>query len=77
MKKDFATIKRIIEKNFPNFEVHSVTKLGEGWICEVFEINKEWAFRFAKNQKGSQDLEKEIRISTPHSSYHFFQHTRF
>jgi aminoglycoside 2''-phosphotransferase len=65
MKKDFATIKRIIEKNYPDFEVHSATKLGEGWMSEVFEINQEWAFRFAKNRKGSQDLEKEIRF-LPH-----------
>jgi aminoglycoside 2''-phosphotransferase len=65
MKKDFALIKTIIEKNFPDFDVHSATKLGEGWMSEVFEINHEWAFRFAKNQKGSRDLEKEIRF-LPH-----------
>ena len=34
-------------------------------MSEVFEINYEWAFRFAKNQKGSRDLEKEIRF-LPH-----------
>ena len=45
--------------------VSSATKLGEGWMSEVFEINEEWAFRFAKNQKCSQDLEKEIRF-LPH-----------
>ena len=65
MKKDFALIKTIIKKNFPDFDVHSATKLGEGWMSEVFEINYEWAFHFAKNQKGSRDLEKEIRF-LPH-----------
>ena len=76
MKKDFALIKRIIKKNFPDFEVHSATKLGEGWMSEVFEINNEWAFRFAKNQKGSQDLEKEIRFLPHLQATISFQHTR-
>lgn len=65
MLYDFATIKKVIKKNFPDFVVRSVIKLGEGWMSEVFEINEEWAFRFAKNQKGSQDLEKEIQF-LPH-----------
>ena len=38
MKKDFALIKRIIEKIYPVFDVHSATKLGEGWMSEVFEL---------------------------------------
>ena len=45
-------------------------------MSEVFEINYEWAFRFAKNQKGSRDLERDP-IFTPPSRYHFFQYTRF
>ena len=57
--------------------MHSATKLGEGWMSEVFEINHEWAFRFAKNQKGSRDLEKEIRLLPHLHAPHFFQHTEF
>lgn len=55
-------IKKTIEKNFPGFVVNSGVKLGEGWMSTVFEINGEWAFRFARNQRSSKDLEKEIQI---------------
>lgn len=62
MDINFFPIKKIIENNLPSFAVNSVAKLGEGWRSKVFEINGEWAFRFAKNQKSSNDLMKEINI---------------
>ena len=71
MKKDFALIKTIIKKNFPDFDVHSATKLGEGWMSEVFEINYEWAFPLAELKRFSGFRERD-QIFTPPSRYHFF-----
>ncbi len=46
---------------FPQVDIQSFHILGEGMMSIVFEVNNEWAFRFAKNYQGSLDLEKEIK----------------
>lgn len=51
-----------ITQNFPDFKVETVQILGEGMMSIVLEVNKKWAFRFAKSTLASLDLEKEINI---------------
>ncbi|WP_170289453.1 phosphotransferase family protein [Metabacillus lacus] len=55
-------IQYTIEKNFPGIIIKSVSKLGEGKMSRVYSINEHWAFRFAKNEQSSRDLEKEINM---------------
>ena len=54
-------------KELPDFEVHSATKLGEGWMSEVFEINQEWAFGFCKESKRFTGFGKRNPHFTPRS----------
>ncbi|UXH44003.1 aminoglycoside phosphotransferase family protein [Rossellomorea vietnamensis] len=54
-------MKEIIRR-FPDIHMESVQVLGEGRMSIVLEVNDRWAFRFAKNEGGSMDLEKEISI---------------
>lgn len=51
-----------ITRHFPDIHIESAQLLGEGRMSIVFEVNDQWAFRFAKNERGSRDLEKEINI---------------
>jgi len=55
-------IKSDITKNFPDFEIRTIEKLGEGWMSEAFMVNEEWVFRFPKAKAGAEDLQKEIKI---------------
>ena len=71
MKKDFALIKTIIKKNFPDFDVHSATKLGEGWMSEVFENNYEWVFGFAKTKRFSGFRERDRFLPHLHATISF------
>ncbi|WP_179134096.1 phosphotransferase family protein [Halobacillus massiliensis] len=51
-----------IHSNFPDFPLKSAEKLGEGMMSTALLVNDEWVFRFAKNEKASSDLNKEIRV---------------
>jgi aminoglycoside 2''-phosphotransferase len=53
-----------ITRNFPDFHVETVHLLGEGRMSIVLEVNDQWAFRFAKTEQASLDLEKEIKLLT-------------
>ncbi|PMB02503.1 aminoglycoside O-phosphotransferase APH(2'')-IIIa [Fischerella thermalis CCMEE 5273] len=54
--------KEAIWEHFPDFELTSVTKLGEGWMSVALLVNERWVFRFPKKEQGAQDLQKEINI---------------
>ena len=54
-----------ITLNIPGFKIESIDILGEGMMSIVLEVNKKWAFRFAKNKISALDLEKEIKILNP------------
>ncbi|MDN4523158.1 phosphotransferase family protein [Fictibacillus fluitans] len=63
MEKDkYSAYVTSIEEQCKDLTVETVHKLGEGWMSMVLKINEEWAFRFAKNQRASDDLDKEARI---------------
>ncbi|WP_173917722.1 phosphotransferase family protein [Halobacillus sp. Marseille-Q1614] len=51
-----------IESSFPDYKISNAEPIGEGWMSIALKVNDEWVFRFAKNEKGSADLEKEIKI---------------
>lgn len=53
-------IKKIIQINFPTFEIKDVSFIGEGWDSCVYRINQEYIFRFPKYEKVSENLKKEI-----------------
>jgi len=59
-KLTLSEIKKIINLDFPDFKIKSITRLKSGWDNFVFELNGEYIFRFPKS-KGTA-LETEIKI---------------
>jgi aminoglycoside phosphotransferase (APT) family kinase protein len=51
-----------IETNFPQFKVWQLSKLGEGWDYQAYQVNNDYVFRFPKSKEVSQNLAKEICI---------------
>ena len=52
---------RILEI-YPDLDINSISHNGEGLINEVFIVNNETVFRFAKNEDGLKVLQTEIQI---------------
>lgn len=59
---DIIDIKQIIEVLLPDIHVSIIEYLGKGDFCTAFVVNREWVFRFAHNQEGSEKIEREILI---------------
>jgi aminoglycoside 2''-phosphotransferase len=51
-----------IETNFPQFKVWQLSKLGEGWDHQAYQVNNDYVFRFPKSKEVSKNLAKEICI---------------
>lgn len=58
----FTVFQEDIRRNFPDFDILTVKKLGEGLRSIALLVNGEWVFRFPKEREGADDLEKEINI---------------
>ena len=55
-----ATVKRKIQKDYPNFAVENITKIGEGMDSAAYLVNNSFVFRFPKDTEVRQNLAKEI-----------------
>lgn len=60
--KKFANISKKINQEFPNFEIKSVKKIGEGDNNRAFLINQNYIFRFPKRPDVKFHLKKEIDV---------------
>lgn len=58
----FQKIKEAINKEFPDFNIFSVAKIGEGWDSKAFIINETWIFRFPKRLEVKNNLKKEALL---------------
>jgi len=54
------SFKRIIEKDYPGFDIRSIKALKSGWDNFALEINRTYIFRFPKSPNFK--LDKEIKI---------------
>jgi aminoglycoside phosphotransferase (APT) family kinase protein len=52
----------IIQRQFPEVSLSTVTYLGEGCDSTAFEVNQQWVFRFPKRGDVDQQLALESRI---------------
>lgn len=57
---DIKKAKSEILLNYPDFEFENIKKLGEGMDSVAFLVNKNYIFRFPKNNDVRQNLAKEI-----------------
>lgn len=55
-----ARVKRIVKSDYPDFIIKSIKPLKGGWDNFVFEVNKNYIFRFPK--KDEFNLNKEIKV---------------
>lgn len=54
--------KHTLYSHFPDLHIETIDFLGEGDRSRALLVNGEWVFKFAKNQEGSEDLQKEAKI---------------
>lgn len=59
MKKSEKYIK-IIQKDFPNFSISSLRKIGEGDNSVAFSVNNKYVFRFPKHYDAKLQMQREI-----------------
>jgi aminoglycoside phosphotransferase (APT) family kinase protein len=59
MDRDY---KAVIHKGYPDLEVESISKLGEGWNNTALEVNGNLIFRFAKDDETKNGLRKETEL---------------
>jgi aminoglycoside phosphotransferase (APT) family kinase protein len=52
----------IISTNFARFRGMHVAFLGEGWDFQVFEVDRNWLFRFPKREESAAKLTKEYQL---------------
>jgi aminoglycoside 2''-phosphotransferase len=55
-----SRIKEIIQNDFPNIEIESISPIINGWDNFVVEVNREYIFRFPKDYEYKVDLEIKI-----------------
>lgn len=55
-------IEELLHQNFPDLVITTLRKLGEGWRSCAYLINGEMVFRIPKDEEGTRDTEKEMRI---------------
>lgn len=60
--KNLKLIKQAINKEYPEFDISSVKKMGEGDNSKAFLINKNYIFRFAKREDVKVSFRKEIKV---------------
>ena len=55
-------IHKVLQECFPTLAVEQIDPLGAGYNCEAFLINKQYVFKFPKNEKANDSLETEVRV---------------
>ena len=55
-------VKAIIQKQYHDFKIHQIIKVGEGKDCTAFEINNDYIFKFPKHTRASDSLINEISV---------------
>ena len=57
---DEALARRLIEAQFPDLELSSLSLLGQGWDMTVWLVNERWVFRFPRRDIVIPGLTNEI-----------------
>jgi aminoglycoside phosphotransferase (APT) family kinase protein len=57
---DEALARRLIQAQFPDLELRSLSLLGQGWDMTVWLVNERWAFRFPRREMVIPGLINEI-----------------
>ena len=57
---DEALARRLIEAQFPDLELSSLSLLGQGWDMTVWLVNERWVFRFPRRDVVIPGLTNEI-----------------
>jgi|SRR6185437_15952050 len=58
--KNFIKYINSIQKDFPNFNISSIQKIGEGDNSKAFSVNEEYVFRFPKSKEAKVQMQREI-----------------
>lgn len=53
-------VNKIISSTFPDLKVEQIRLLGEGGSNKVYEVNKEYIFRFPKTLDAEKNVKKEV-----------------
>lgn len=58
----FEKYRNLIQKDFPEFSISSIKKIGEGDNSKAFLVNENYIFRFPKRRKVQQQIQREICV---------------
>ena len=62
LMKNFIKHADSIQKDFPNFNISSIQKIGEGDNRKAFSVNGEYVFRFPKSEEAKVQMQREIAV---------------
>lgn len=62
LMKNFIKYVNSIQKDFPDFNISSIKKIGEGDNSKAFLVNEEYVFRFPKNKEAKMQMQREIVV---------------
>lgn len=57
-----ASVKTLLGEQFPELGAGSVSRLGEGWDCEAWLVDRRWVFRFPKRETVQASLAREAAL---------------
>lgn len=60
--KNFKKYVNSIQKDFPNFNISSIQKIGEGDNSKAFSVNEKYVFRFPKSKEAKVQMQREIAV---------------
>jgi len=60
--KNFIKYVDSIQKDFANFNISSIQKIGEGDNSKAFSVNEEYVFRFPKSKEAKVQMQREIVV---------------
>ena len=62
IRVDSKLAAKLISEQFPALKDQSLELLGEGWDNIVYQLGKEWVFRFPRRDISVQLIESECRL---------------
>lgn len=60
--KKFEKYYDLIQKDYPEFYISSIKKIGEGDNSKAFVVNKNYIFRFPKKEKVKREINREVCV---------------
>ena len=58
----FDNYRNLIQKDFPDFSIPSIKKIGEGENSKAFLVNQNYIFRFPKRKTVKQQIQREVCV---------------